>query len=268
MKKKALLLSGGAFRGAVQIPIIKHLINKNSYDAIYGVSVGAINGSMIAQDDFNELQKIWSSINSIHDLLYLKWYWPIKGLYSMQPLKSKLEEHISLKKNKIPFYSGIVSGTTGDYFNVCTNSLYKDKDLINVIIASSCIAGIMIPQKFKYNGKEHYGFDGGFRNIIPKVDDIYDEIDVVICSPLNRMKTKKELYNNNIVNVAIRGIEIFQDEILNKDVMLLNNLNSSKITLYYPQHSVGGSFYINNDIVKYRYKLGEEAIKNPYLLRK
>jgi predicted acylesterase/phospholipase RssA len=268
MNKKALLLSGGAFRGAVQIPVIEHLINKKSYDAIYGVSVGSLNGVMTAQGDFNELKNIWDSTNSIYDFLDLKWYWPFQGLYSMKPLRSKMEDFISLKKNKVPFYSGIVSGTTGDYFNVSTESLYKDKDLINAVIASSCIAGIMIPQKFNHDGKEHFGFDGGFRNIIPKADDVYDEVDVVICTPLNRIKAKKELSTRNILSVTIRGIEIFQDEILNKDIMLLNDLSASKITIYYPQQYTGGSFYANRDIIKYRYSLGYESTKNPFYLRK
>ena len=107
MKERALLLSGGAFRGAVQIPIIEKLFEQYQYDAIYGVSVGSLNGSMLAQYDLYELRKIWDNVNGIKDFLKLQWYWPFNGLYSMKPLRKIIENTLTLKKINIPFYAGL-----------------------------------------------------------------------------------------------------------------------------------------------------------------
>ena len=72
MKKKtkyALVLSGGGFNGAFQLGAINY-INDNwnkltglpgrmKFDLIAGVSVGAINGSMLALDKLGQLNDLW-----------------------------------------------------------------------------------------------------------------------------------------------------------------------------------------------------------------
>ena len=158
---RALLLSGGAFRGAVQVPVIEELCSRNYYDAIYGVSVGSINGAMAAQDELDKLREIWDTVDGVGSFLRPKWYWPFKGYYDMTPLRTKLEKYLSLDRVKIRYRAGVVSGTTGEYFNLKAEDMLLDREYHDAVQASSCQAGIMIPGTFIHKGKEHLGYDGG-----------------------------------------------------------------------------------------------------------
>lgn len=59
----ALVLSGGGARGAYQIGVWKALNDLEiEIGGIFGVSVGAINGAMIASDDFDLAKKLWMKL--------------------------------------------------------------------------------------------------------------------------------------------------------------------------------------------------------------
>jgi NTE family protein len=70
--KYALVLSGGGFKGAFQVGALNHLaenwslINPNSdkmhFDLVAGISVGSLNGGMIAMDKLEELNQIWRQV--------------------------------------------------------------------------------------------------------------------------------------------------------------------------------------------------------------
>ncbi|MGB0424566.1 MAG: patatin-like phospholipase family protein, partial [Flavobacteriales bacterium] len=72
MKHVALVLSGGGFRGAFQVGALNYLEQnweeifpdrkKLTFDVVSGVSVGALNGLLVASDEFNSLQKLWDDI--------------------------------------------------------------------------------------------------------------------------------------------------------------------------------------------------------------
>ena len=60
---KALVLSGGGARGAFEAGFICGWKDVQ-WDVICGTSAGAINGSFAAQDSYDELQAVWSTIGS------------------------------------------------------------------------------------------------------------------------------------------------------------------------------------------------------------
>ena len=70
--KYALVLSGGGFNGAFQVGALnclkKHWMeitgsNKPMhFDIIAGVSVGSLNGSMLAMEKFDELNQLWIDV--------------------------------------------------------------------------------------------------------------------------------------------------------------------------------------------------------------
>ncbi|MGF1635513.1 MAG: patatin-like phospholipase family protein [Cyclobacteriaceae bacterium] len=72
MKKSALVLSGGGFKGAFQVGALKYLQEnwhkldpihpKMKFDIIAGVSVGALNGLLVATDKFDELTSLWQKV--------------------------------------------------------------------------------------------------------------------------------------------------------------------------------------------------------------
>lgn len=74
MTKKALYLAGGGARGAYQAGVLKAIgqilqVKKLPFDVVSGVSVGSINGAVLAEyaDDFpaalDKLESIWSQIH-------------------------------------------------------------------------------------------------------------------------------------------------------------------------------------------------------------
>lgn len=72
MRKTALVLSGGGFRGAFQLGVLSYLkknwniidpqSDKMKFNIISGVSVGALNGLLLACDKFNELEELWKQV--------------------------------------------------------------------------------------------------------------------------------------------------------------------------------------------------------------
>jgi len=262
---RALILSGGAFRGAIQVPIIEHLKLTHKYDAVYGVSVGAINGAMFAQDDLVNLRELWDNINDVSGFLSLKWYWPFNGLYSMNPMRKKIERYLKLDKMKIPFHAGVVSFTDGEYRNMPSKDMETNLELWDAVQASSCMAGIMVPPIIPIDGSPHVGCDGGFRNIMPIPEDMdYDYLDVVLCTPIDRIKNK-EFSKIDVFNIFKRTLEILEDEVFDKDILQLVE-SRSIVRIFSPNEYPGDSLDASKEIINFRYELGKRAISNPIIL--
>ncbi len=65
MGKRALVLAGGGSRGAYQIGVWKALREMGiEFDIVTGVSVGALNGALITQGDFDAAVELWENISS------------------------------------------------------------------------------------------------------------------------------------------------------------------------------------------------------------
>jgi len=72
MKKVALVLSGGGFKGAFQVGALKYLKenwgkfdpsnNTMKFDIVAGVSVGSLNGLLVASDKFDVLENFWDDV--------------------------------------------------------------------------------------------------------------------------------------------------------------------------------------------------------------
>lgn len=70
--KTALVLSGGGFKGAFQLGALKHIRDnwhlfdsdhpEMKFDVIGGVSVGSLNGLLLAMDQFDELEMLWEQV--------------------------------------------------------------------------------------------------------------------------------------------------------------------------------------------------------------
>lgn len=62
--KLGLVLEGGGARGAYQTGVLRALFDAGySFDAVAGTSVGALNGVMIAQNEYDKSIKIWDSLD-------------------------------------------------------------------------------------------------------------------------------------------------------------------------------------------------------------
>lgn len=80
MKKFTLVLSGGGFKGAFQIGVLRRLkqhwsvINPGSdemkFDVLAGVSVGSLNAALVASNEFDALEQIWLDIGESVEHIY------------------------------------------------------------------------------------------------------------------------------------------------------------------------------------------------------
>ena len=63
-KKTALVISGGGAKGAFQMMAEKYAREQKGYrwDIIAGVSVGALNGMMLAMQKYARLEELWRNL--------------------------------------------------------------------------------------------------------------------------------------------------------------------------------------------------------------
>ena len=65
MTKKALVLGGGGARGAYEVGVWKALEEiGESFSMVVGTSVGALNGALYAQGDYEKAEALWKNIDT------------------------------------------------------------------------------------------------------------------------------------------------------------------------------------------------------------
>lgn len=161
MSKYGLVLAGGGAKGAYQIGAWKALREMGiTFEAIAGVSVGSINGALIAAGDFDKAIEMWNSVSidkgvKINetlpdpDNLFSKKNWGAlfkevikNGGIDASPLEEYIKIYIDEKKirqNNIPL--GIITVQMGQ--KVSGLELFIDEipegELIDYLLASSNI---------------------------------------------------------------------------------------------------------------------------------
>src|SRR5215469_2475703 len=150
-KSRALVLSGGGAKGAFEAGAVYHLVVERHCDfrEFSGVSVGALNGTFVAQAEQSEdseqslenlarqaeaLVKFWQSIKSSNDIRrarpLAKLRFGLFGLDSMndmEPLHKLLHRSISTEKLSAgrPARVGVLSFSTGQYQEVLAQALLE-----------------------------------------------------------------------------------------------------------------------------------------------
>lgn len=227
---RALVLSGGGARGCFQVGALDYLMNEKrlDFDIVCGVSVGALNGTMIAQGDFNGLREIWLNIESPKDIYRRRWDFiprvgPALGallgkdsMYDNKPLGELIEKYVDQRKivdSGRLLRVGVVSLYTGEYYSIAeTHSSLK-----KLILASTAIPFTFSP--INVSDKLMSMVDGGVRDMTPLKEAIdlgADEIYVILCSPFGLPYGKRD-YGYS-VDIGFRTIEILTNEVYNNDI--------------------------------------------------
>ena len=253
-RKRALVLSGGNAFGAFQVGALKYLLDQNpsvSWDVIAGVSVGALNGTMMALDRFEELERIWLEISN--DKVYkgeadiegfrgkcrVMWRELTKeSLLDNSPLEQTLTKifdtrdiinHLSEKDRKL--FIGVVSLVDGKYYAVQPGQFTKrPEDFRAAVLASTAIPmywppvdlislddGTIIKQ----------AVDGGVRNKSPLGDvmtESPEEVVVINCDSYN--VPVRDVDYGGIFRIALRAtMEIQHNETFRMDLKEFIRLN-------------------------------------------
>jgi NTE family protein len=229
MPKTALVLSGGGANGAFQVMAEKYAREQKGYkwDIIAGVSVGAVNATMLALEKYQRLAEIWQTISndkvytgSLNFWTAVRLLFGAKSIYSNQPLWRMIETEIDRAQIKTDLRVGVVSLRTGDYsfFNP------TDPNFKKALLASTAIPVIWEPVDVSASWLDMV--DGGVRNISP-LGDVLDadptEVVVIHCSP--RTSPAWGAPFKNVLEIGRQAIEVALAEIFVTDVREFLRIN-------------------------------------------
>ena len=241
MEKTALVLGGGGALGAYQAEVASRIAPSLDLCAITGVSVGALNGSILAQRKTDALKEIWKETrksdvwNGGHTFWrYVNLIFGRKlGLYSSDPLCETVEKHFDPNEVEIPFQAGSVNLETGEYvrYQISPNLNYTDKAVERArrfVCASAAIPGAVEP--IKVDEDKEMMVDGGIRNMAPISDSLDFDPDRIIVI-LNTSIQDDFLANNetpsHIFEVGASALEVLFNETTINDVRTARKINDA-----------------------------------------
>lgn len=229
MGKTALVLSGGGAKGAFQVGAEKYLREEKGYqwDIIAGVSVGALNGAMLAMGKHERLETIWRTISNekvykrrFNAITAVMLFFGVNSIYSNDPLARIIEEEVEPDKIVKDLRIGTVSLRTGRY------TVYKgdNPEIRKAILASTVVPVLWPPQLISRECQMMV--DGSLRRFSP-IGDVLDadpeEVVVINCWPRHPSPLKEN--PRNILDIALRGLEISSSEIIYSDIHQFTHIN-------------------------------------------
>ena len=279
-----LVLSGGGAKGAFQVGAERVLREEFGFrwERIFGVSVGALNAALLAQQEYARLMDLWLNIRE--EDIYRKFPWPILairlavqhklGFYDDSPLRKLIQKHATGRPFRIPAHVGRVSLVSGEYELVSSSA----PDFLDAVWHSATM-----PVIWEAIGPLAY-VDGGLRNVTPLGDALGfkpTEIIVIPCSSAGIDTVKPPA---NILDVAKRSLtDITINEILRNDVSEFIRINQlvqqaeaaglrlkkpdgqpyryCPITLIEPVKPLGDTLDFSRDVLRMRMSHGEEVAR-------
>lgn len=244
-KVTALVLSGGGAKGAFQVGAEKYAREVKGYhwDVIAGVSVGALNGSMLAMEKYSRLLEVWNTISSdkvltggFNLLSLVKLLLGKRSFYGNEPLRRLMHQEFEPDKIRADLRVGAVSLVSGQYVEFRGD----DPALEKAVLASTVMPIVWEP--FSVSDQYPEMVDGGVRNISP-IGDVLDadpdEVVVINCSP----QPPDELHQapKDIVKVGLRTLDILLNELFQSDLREFLRINclvqeaaANGVTLHHP----------------------------------
>jgi NTE family protein len=220
-RRQALVLSGGSIKGAYQAGAIQEIFKPHSGfrpTAIYGVSVGAINGAFLANEvgqqirdgkppdlaiageklatywgenigDFSKLGRKVGPIRLLWDIFVKKKFNGTLKMEQLYELLGELAKPENLKlaatQGDLKFYAGALNLSTGLYFDAPES----DPKILDYVIASTAMPVVMPMRQIKELKKAEktgWWLDGGIHNVAPlsaAINEKYNDIVCVACRP-------------------------------------------------------------------------------------
>ena len=244
-----LALEGGGAKGAFHIGALEAFGKRGlSFGGVTGTSIGALNGAMIAQGDFETLKKLWlsASISKVSDLDDAEFEKMMTGGYDRALIKylvKKAREIISARGMKIDKVKKLVdtyidedrlraSATDYGLVTVSVSDGWKPMELFKEDIPEGMLKDYILASAYyplfnrpAIGGKRY--IDGGMYNNCP-------------VSPLIR-KGYNEIY-------AVRtGSRMPMSKVIDRSV---------KVTYVCPSESLGSTVDFRKTHVEYNIKLG------------
>jgi len=258
-KKTALVLSGGGAKGAFQFMAEKYAREVKGYrwQIISGVSVGALNGMMLAMEKYLRLEELWTNISREQIFTGKLNFWAVlkvalgaKSIYDNTPLWKLIREEYEPDKIRADLRVGAVSLSQGRL----TRFVPSDPGFARAVLASTAIPVLWSPVKVSAMYPDMV--DGGVRDISPMgdvLDTEPDEIVIINCDP-SHPPVRIDPFRNAI-DIGIHTLGLMMNEILVNDVQEFIRINRNV------QEAAAGKVQLHNEKGKvykaYQYKLIE-----------
>ncbi|MCW9712331.1 patatin-like phospholipase family protein [Aliifodinibius salicampi] len=239
-ERTALVLSGGGARGAFQAGVLQVLREQGfTYDVISGISVGSLNGTMMATNQFHRMMKIWEHLTpkqvyrkkTLAGLArrYLQYKIgigkPPVSQYDNGPLHALMRTHFLGKTTSVPFTFGYVTLETGRYVRATIpgeESRTITEEDIRRILASTAIPAVFNPVPIG----DHLCVDGGLRDISPIREVLpYHPHRAIIIPTRPVSDTNHRVESRDIIDIGFRAIHIMLDEIFYEDIARFLTIN-------------------------------------------
>lgn len=232
METIGLVLGGGASKGSWQAGALLALIERNKtfpWNYIVGVSVGALNGAMVAVG--KDPSDIWKNMET--DKVYRKYNklrvaWRIlrktDSAYSTKPLQDLLRDQLLGETVQTRLIFVATNIFTGNLVTIewPVGHILQEEDL-NLLRASASMPILFDPVV----RTQEKLVDGGVRQINPigtALKENPDHLCIILCGPT----TMEETHDlKGVFDIAGRTIDIFMNEIFNSDLeqfFTINNL--------------------------------------------
>jgi len=215
MEKKAVVLSGGGSRGAYQVGVWKALRKLHyRYKIVTGTSVGALNGTLMVQNDYFKCLKLWKNI-AFDQLFIEKFPKNVNGIigktkvyrkYAFSFIKSggintsRFEELIYKLYNPFRFfYSNVDFGvvtynvTSRKAIEITKNEMTESEVPLYIIASASPYPAF--PMK-KIAGENYV--DGGYSDYIPIDLAIKMGATEIVAVDLNAVGKKRKVDTSGI----------------------------------------------------------------------
>lgn len=266
----ALVLEGGGSRGAYQAGALKAFFEAGyKFDIVVGTSIGAINGAMIAQNDFNKLYTLWKNIqfSNVMDLDDNKINRILKKNIDMSVIKYIGERFRTTLKNKGVSTRKIrkiieenvieekLRNSNVD-FGLVTYSL-TDKKPVEIFlknipkghVANYLLASSRLPIFKSESFENKYYIDGGVYNNCPvNMIDTKKHKNIVIIrtNPKGKIKDLEKIQKIKDVNITIIKPNLELPKYMNFNNSVINEMIDIGYydTLKYLENLDGVSSYI------------------------
>jgi predicted acylesterase/phospholipase RssA len=219
----ALLLAGGGSHGAWSSGAAKALKDSGiKFDAIYGSSVGTLNGLLIFQDKWDELEDLWMTCKT--SMIYNRHWFKGLGqvsLYDTNPLRKLIESKVDLNKIRAnrdqKFIISTTDFSTGDSLAFEINDL-PDEDIVDILLASASPPVFFPPVEYKGKQLVDAGVTDNF-GLTRAINDGHDTL-YVIKFPQTKMKRVR-----NKLDALTNTISAAMDSDYNKEKAAVYKIN-------------------------------------------
>jgi NTE family protein len=229
-RRTALILSGGGAKGAFQAAAERYAREVKGYrwDIIAGVSVGALNGLMLAMGKHRRLLEIWNSVTpgqvytgGFNLWSTIKLLFGAKSFYGNEPLYRMILRELEPEKIRGELRIGAVSLVTGQYVQFTG----KEPHLAEAVLASTVIPVVWTP--VDVSPVLQAMVDGGVRNISPIGDVLAfdpDELVIIGCEPEDPGPLEEP--PPNILKIGVRTLDLMINELFMSDLREFLRINA------------------------------------------